>query len=67
MLILDLDEVGENKKNVLHADIFMGESHSSIVRRTKQNAATLGITGCLGAIVGVPMAGGVQYAHLRLR
>ena len=38
MPILELDEVIENKKTVLHADIF-------IVRRTKKNATTLG--GCL--------------------
>ena len=40
---LDIDVVVENKKTVLHADIFVGKSHTSIVRRTKQNAATLGV------------------------
>ena len=42
--ILDIDVVVENKKTVLHADIFVGKSHTSIVRRTKQNAATLGVS-----------------------
>ena len=40
MPILDLDDVGMNRN--LHGDIYMGGSHTSIERRTKQNAATLG-------------------------
>ena len=41
---LDLDEVVDNKKTVLHDDIFMEGSHTRIVRRTEQNAAILGVS-----------------------
>ena len=44
MPILDLDEVGKNKKTALPKDIFMGGSYTSIVRQTKQNTATLGVS-----------------------
>ena len=42
--ILDMDVVVDNKKPVLHADIIVGGSHTSIVRWTKQNAATFGVS-----------------------
>ena len=35
---------GKEQKNALHKDIFMGGSHASIVRWTKQIAATLGVS-----------------------
>ena len=41
---LDLDELVDNKKNVLHEAIFMEGSNASIVRWTKQIAATLGVS-----------------------
>ena len=44
MPVLDLDEVGENKKTALPKDISMRGSHTRIMRQTKQNAATSGVT-----------------------
>ena len=44
MPILDLVEVGRKQKNVLRKDIFVGGSHTSIVRQTRENAATLGVS-----------------------
>ena len=43
-ICIDLYEVGKNKKPHMHMNIFTGRSHTSIVRRTKQNAATLGLS-----------------------
>ena len=64
MPILDLDEVVKNKK--LTKSILMGRSHTSIVRQTKQNAATIGVSLVILAAVGAPMTVGMQYAHPRL-
>ena len=44
MTLLDCDKMGKHKKNALHRDIFVGGSHARIVRQTKQNAATLGVS-----------------------
>ena len=44
MPILDLEEVGRKQENNLYRDIFMGGSPTSIVRQTKQNAATQGVS-----------------------
>ena len=52
----DLDEVVDNKKNVLHKEIFMEGSHTRIVRRTKQNAATLGVS----VVILEPLLGPLQ-------
>ena len=35
---------GKEQKKALHKDIFMGGSHASIVKWTKQIAATLGLS-----------------------
>ena len=32
------------QKNVLRKDIFVGGSHTSIVRETRENAATIGVS-----------------------
>ena len=42
--ILNVDEVDGKQKVAPHKNIFMGESDTSIVRRTKQNVATLGVS-----------------------
>ena len=39
-----LRRCGKEQKNALHKDIYMGGSHASIVRWTKQIAATLGVS-----------------------
>ena len=46
---------GEETKNNLYRDIFMGRSPTSIVRQTKQNAATQGVS-----LVGLGPPWGVQ-------
>ena len=56
------------QRTALHKDIFKGGSHTSIKRRTMQNAATLGLSlAILGPLWGPPEAKGEQYAHPRLR
>ena len=64
--ILDLDEMGRKQKDTLALDVFMGGLCTSIVRRTKQNAATIGVSLVILAAVGAPMTVGMQYAHPRL-
>ena len=67
MPILDLVEVGRKQKNVLRKDVFVGGSHTSILRQTGKRSNPRGISGHFGAAMGAPMAVSMQYTHPKCR